>query len=351
MDADFDVDDSCADASSSLDPPEFAGSEPRAPSSRVDAGELPSLPEPFKHSGWKRYRQQIWRALNTADVGSSRLRAFSRCGAQVWILSHKTDPDRFKIVLGTCHDRFCQPCARMRAANIRANLEHYLTTEQLRFVTLTLAHADVPLDGQVARLYRAFKDLRATAWWRDRVDGGAAFLEVTRNAATGRWHPHFHVLVAGRYLPQHQLSQLWFEATGDSCVVDVRAVTDRSMVAKYVTKYVTKPLSSNVFSDLAVLVEVVQALEGRRMLVTFGAWRKWHLTASPSTDEWALYAHESQVWQRLNDGDEFARIIADAVLEFLYAEGDNDVTLRRPKRVERPPPPTEAQLYPVFGPP
>lgn len=338
-------------ASSSLDPPEFAVGGSRAPSSCVDAGELPTLPEPFKHSGWRRYRQRIWQALNEAGVRESRLKAFSRCGAQVWILAHKTEPDRYKIVLGTCHDRFCLPCARMRAANIRDNLQAALTTETLRFVTLTLAHTKAELAGQIARLYRAFRDLRATAWWQERVDGGAAFLEVTRNAATGMWHPHFHVLVAGRYLPQHQLSQLWFEATGDSCIVDVRAVRDRQEVAKYVTKYVTKPLSSNVFDDLAVLVEVVQALEGRRMLVTFGAWRKWHLTASPSTDEWTLYAHESQLWQRLNEGDPFARTLADAVLEFLYAEGDNDVHLQRPLVQTRPPPPTDPQLDLIYGPP
>jgi len=350
MDSEVRIERAASGRSSSLDLPEFTVDARVAASSDDDACDLPPLPEPFKHSGWKRYRRRIWEALNAAEASPSRLKAFSRCGAQVWVLSHKVDTDRFKIVLGTCHDRFCQPCARMRAANIRMNLDGALTNETLRFVTLTLAHADVPLAQQTARLYRAFKDLRATSWWKDRVDGGAAFLEVTRNAESGRWHPHFHILVAGRYLPQHQLSQLWLDATGDSCVVDVRAVRDREEIARYVTKYVTKPFSSNVFKDLATLTELVQALQGRRMLVTFGSWRKWHLTASPSADEWALYAHESVLWRRMNEGDAFARVVGDAVLEFLYAEGDNDVVLPRPIIELRRPPPTEAELFPLFGP-
>jgi hypothetical protein len=57
------------------------------------------------------------------------------------------------------------------------------------------------------------------------VAGGIAVEEVTRNARTGEWHPHLH-LVIDSALPeavlQGKLAELWAAVTGDSHIIDGR---------------------------------------------------------------------------------------------------------------------------------
>ena len=83
--------------------------------------------------------------------------------------------------------------------------------------------------------------MRKTLTWRDHVEGGIYSLEVTYDEVNRNWHPHLHVLTQGTFFDQKMLSTLWKTVTGDSPVVDIRAVKSKKHVAKYVSKYVTKP--------------------------------------------------------------------------------------------------------------
>ena len=54
---------------------------------------------------------------------------------------------------------------------------------------------------------------------------------------------HIHIVYEGDYLPQHELSEVWADITGDSYVVDIRGTPNgmsRDRAANYVTKYITK---------------------------------------------------------------------------------------------------------------
>ena len=310
--------------SASLDTLEIPVADSPATASSSHAPDDWTLPQPFKHRGWKPYRDRIYRTLIALDVSPARRRRFAGCGSSVWLLVNREDPALFKVVYSSCHDRFCLPCSRARATNIRNNLANYTQGLKLRFVTLTLAHTSQPLAVQLDRLVRAFKSLRGTPLWRQRVRGGVAFLEVKLSDRTGCWHPHFHVLIDSNFLPQSVLSALWLDVTGDSKIVDIRLVRGQEEVAQYVTKYVTKPLSGTVLRDAATTVEAVSALHNRRLFIAFGGWVKWKLTQNADPKTWDLFAHESELFQRSKDGDPFADAIIQHVLAFFYADGDSE---------------------------
>jgi hypothetical protein len=156
----------------------------------------------------------------------------------------------------------------------------------LRFVTLTLRHRRAPLADVLRRLRECFALLRRRKWWAERVRGGVAILEV-KLSKHGLWHPHLHIITEGKFLPQQELAAQWLAVTGDSSVVDVRAIdagpNGSHQISKYVTKYVTKPCCSGVESDPELLDEFVLAMKGQRQYDRFGTWRKVDLDAEDPT--------------------------------------------------------------------
>jgi hypothetical protein len=225
------------------------------------------------------------------------------------VLRNVNQPDLFKTVLERCHDRLCLPCAKERQAIIEANFTACLTDPPYRFLTLTLRHSNDPLLDQLNRLYRHFRALRRTPYWHDHVTGGAAFCEIKLARDAHSWHPHLHMLIAGVYMDQGDLSDLWHRVTGDSSIVDIRLVRDTRRAAHYVAKYSTKPLPASVIRDPAALAEALPAVAHRRLIVTFGDWRHIRTTAAPDDHTWQLYATESELRHRAYTDDPLARAV------------------------------------------
>ena len=103
-----------------------------------------------------------------------------------------------------CRNRFCPCCQWRRSVKLfRQNYECFEWIKAkypgCRFVFLTLTVRNVPIDSLASRLAdmsaawnrftqrRDFKCLGLLGWLR--------VLEVTRNAITGTYHPHFHVVL------------------------------------------------------------------------------------------------------------------------------------------------------------
>jgi hypothetical protein len=265
----------------------------------------------FRHSGWRTRRAAIKRALHDTNAGVSRIGSFSTCGSDYWILRNRHDPELFKISTAKCHDRLCTPCAVDRQATIRRNIAARILDQPHRFLTLTIRHASEPLENLVNRLMTAFRKLRQRQLWRDRVTGGASFLEITYNPETNQWNPHLHCILEGRYIPRPDLSQLWLAVTGDSQNVHINLIRTRRAAIDYVTKYATKPLPPTVFQRPAALREAVRALSRRRLVVTFGRWRNWRLLANPEDGDWEAFASVDALHIRAGDDDQLAsRILA-----------------------------------------
>jgi len=245
--------------------------------------------------------------LRSGIAGKNRLDSFLNCGSGAQLYFHKTEL-RHTIVANYCHDRFCWPCATARSRLIAKNLREHIKATQIRFITLTLRSSSQPVAAQIDRLYRSFKALRCDPWWKDHTAGGAAFLEVTLNDKTLKWHPHLHVVHQGQYLPQSVLSRKWLGVTGDSMIVDIGSHGSIDEILSYVTKYASKPLDNSVFHTMAHLSEMITSMGGRRMCLAFGSWQGLHLTKKTTffePEDWKYIArlqdvieaaHRNELW-------------------------------------------------------
>jgi hypothetical protein len=264
----------------------------------------------WRHSCWAARRERTLRVLIDAAVPAARLDRFTSCGSSAWILESVTRPGEFRLAVNRCRDRWCVPCQTDRRRTVCQNLARELRGRRLRLLTLTLRSTDAPLPDQLARLYRSFRLLRHTADFRRCVSGGLYFLELTLNTETRLWHPHLHILLEGSYLPQPLVKAHWLRITGDSSIVDIRAVRSSDQAASYVAKYAAKSVDARVVNDPPRFLECVRTLTGKRTFNTFGCWTDLRLSRSIADDDvWTPLAPLAHMIERARQGDPHARAI------------------------------------------
>lgn len=268
----------------------------------------------FRHSGWAARRSKIFDALQRLHRSSRSLESFANCGSSLYIEQCKTE-EGFRVMCDKCRHRCCVACGRERAAILVNNLTEQMKGKVCRFVTFGLRHSRTPLEDQLDRLYRCFNILRRRKFWVGCVAGGGAFLEVKISEKDGLWHPHLHLIVTGDFIDQRRLSEEWLAVTGDSSIVDVRLVRDGSDVARYVAKYVTKPLDSSVFDITDNLDEAIVALSGRRLCLTFGDWRGKQLTKVPKDGlTWESIGSATELVARLRSGERGVAVLMQRII-------------------------------------
>lgn len=288
-----------------------------------------NLASAFRHSGWARQRRLVYESLRRTGQAPSRVCNFSACGFGAYVVRSPEPPYRYKVAGSACHDRFCQPCGRERAARIAANVLDKIDGDRVRFVTLTVRNREGTLGAGLAALRDGFKLIRRSSFWRNHVRGGVAFLEVKYNEQNDRWHPHFHCLVQGKYLPQKVLSAEWQRCTRDSPVVDVRLASGAECVTKYVTKYASKPLNTTFSRSSRHLDEAVKCLYGVRLATTFGSWRGVALIGDPDPEGWTPIGSLDTWLQRAAEGD---------VEALAVVTGLGERAARVVRSIARPPP-------------
>lgn len=211
-----------------------------------------------------------------------RNRVYGCCRTPVLYLDDNGMP---LAVWGYCRDRLCSTCQAQRARHValraRAIIEAYNAP---RFLTLTIAADGRGLKDRLDHLVRSFRQFRRTRSFREHVLGGLATLEVTYNDRTGNWHAHIHAVIDGEFWDQAGISDTWLSATGDSKVVDIRAVHDRSEIARYLAKYVAKAADVEYWPDAAIR-EYAIAMSGRRLLLTFGKSHARQLDIAPESEK------------------------------------------------------------------
>lgn len=245
---------------------------------------------------WAARHDLILAAMVNADASLSRIAAFDRCGDRFWLLQSNTDPDTYRAVPNFCHDRFCEPCAIARSRTIATNVARLLPDRPLRLLTLTIRSTPDPLATCIDRLLKSFRRLRSRVFWKDRVTGGASFLEFTRNLATGYWHPHLHILLDSVFIPVAALRDQWLQVTGDSYVLDISLIRSKRQATAYIAKYATKCLTPDLVANPEVLVEVIKDLSGRKLVQAFGAWSRWKLLSRDTDTGWHLFASDTEIW-------------------------------------------------------
>jgi hypothetical protein len=207
------------------------------------------------YTGRERERNAAWRVHVCCQTG---------------LISRDTDTGKVRLVLSRCKSRLCPFCSRARARHVADQLHGIITTfARPSHLTLTVRSVDRPLKDQLRFLRRSFAALRQRPEWRARVKGGVYAIELTRNSATGLWHPHLHVLIDNKYFPQRLLTRLWSDVLGDAGRVDIRQVASRAKACREVSKYVGQLPSIADWPDTAVL-QYAEAVHGMRMLQGFG---------------------------------------------------------------------------------
>lgn len=239
---------------------------------------------------------------------------FANCGLSAFVEQSDTDPPEYRVSAEYCRDRWCRPCQRERGRIIAANIVEHLNGAQCRLVTLTIRTRELTLSEAVLKLYTSFAKLRLTTFWRSRVTGGCVVCEIKRTRDGLRWHPHLHLLVQGKYLPQSWLASHWHKITGDSYIVDVRMCTGSTDAARYVTKYLSKPVPSSIVRRQEHLREAIKSLQGRRMVATFGDWRGLKLAKVESQGSWTrLCSYRELIDKARNHDPSSERILRQLV--------------------------------------
>jgi len=306
----------------------------------IDPPPITTEEEIFRHRGWSTRRALVLKSLVGAHQNAKQIEAFRNCGADC-VVEVNQDTKKLRVRANYCHCRHCEPCMRSKgrkmAINIRAAIEKRKNA-RFRFVTLTLRHSDQPLADQISRLYRAFAKLRKWDGWKNSQTGGCCTLEVKRAKPRGadvdapaKWHPHLHVIVEGNWLNQAELSAAWHHATGDSFMVDVRQLDSAKDAAFYVSKYVTKGTSPEVWQDDDAAQEWITAIRGRRLALTFGTWRGVRLMANPeSNGTWRVIDRLDKIISDARDCHPYAIALMMQLKNPEFTHDEDGQPLRRP---------------------
>jgi hypothetical protein len=253
------------------------------------------------------------------------LRRFRECGTHAHVVQSVENPGVYRIAYHHCHSRWCLPCGNARSRVIAGNLGTWLQGKTARFLTLTLRADDSPLADKIALLDKAWTALKRSDLWQRTQTGGVAFLEVKIGENSGLWHPHLHIMTAGKYIDQGLVKDLWCEFTGGSDIVHIEAVRVPARAVSYAAKYASKPLDPSVFSRTELLREAMFALHGVRTVRTFGDCKGLQMTAALDPQAWEYVAPLTELVKRATDGDDRAMAILEAVLPddlaYLLTEG------------------------------
>jgi len=153
-------------------------------------------------------------------------------------------------------------------------------------VTLTIRSDDESLADLVQHLYASFQRLQRSEFWKNTITGGVAFLETKYSHRKKRWHPHLHLIVQGKFVPQRKLSEVWETVSGGSRIVDVRLIRSATEAINYVTKYATKPALTTIKDHQELLIEAILALHGKRMMIRFGTFREIDVSRKASIQDY-----------------------------------------------------------------
>ena len=182
------------------------------------------------------------------------------------------DPGRVRRWIMRCKHRLCPFCGRKRTADLVE-----WTTDLIRQMhfpkhfTLTYRSNDLPLDRQIDQLRAAWKMLRNSPVWKAHVSGGVYTLESTRNADTGRWHPHVHIIADSVFFLHRKLKAAWRHCMTGGLNVWITPVRNPRKGAAELCSYVGKAPSFRDYTPEAIQ-DYAAADKGRRRVSTFGSF-------------------------------------------------------------------------------
>lgn len=215
-----------------------------------------------------------------------------------------------RVASNNCRLRWCPICSRGLSVMREATVTEWLNEQPfVRFLTLTVKHTDDDLSAQITRLYLWFRKLRMTSFFKGYCTGGIWFFQIKRSHITQEWHPHLHCVITGSRIPHAELCDKWLEITGTSTVVDIRGISDKNEVGKYIARYSSRPACLCQYTEID-RNEIINALHGKRLCGTWGTGRSCSLSRMTTIDtsRWRNVGKFSTVVKH-TDLHQFAKII------------------------------------------
>jgi hypothetical protein len=182
----------------------------------------------------------------------------------------------------SCSVRLCPHCSHRKVKKVGAKVQAFTVGKQnLKYLVLSERNSR-NLEEGIRSLYAAWDRLRRSVFWKTRVLGSIAVLEVTWSKKRRDWHPHLNVLFEGEYIPVEALNQRWVKATeGNGGIVFIQKANEGTVfeLIKYTLKVAEyKDLADGrvlelLFDDPRVLDEFLSAVYGLRVIRTYGGFR------------------------------------------------------------------------------
>jgi hypothetical protein len=192
------------------------------------------------------------------------------CRHFAWFTRH-AGTGQVKVVANACHLRWCPVCAATKRMMIKSAVSKWLkTVKRPKFMTFTIKHSTEELPDQIKRLYKAYRLFRQHKLLKKKQRGGVWFFQLKRSEKSGEWHPHLHVVVDMDYINKVEIQDEWLMVTGDSFVVDIRAIKNPGKVVDYVARYCATPCNLAVFTERDQDT-INNTLHSRRLCGRFGS--------------------------------------------------------------------------------
>ena len=199
-----------------------------------------------------------------------------------------------------CKARLCPMCAWRRSLKIYGQLSQIM--EQVRkmgdfdflLLTLTVQNCgECELSETISAMIKAYDKLFKRSIVKKVFVGAYRALEVTHNAETDSFHPHFHIILAVHkyyftsrdYIKTEDISALWRDSMGldYNPVVDIRKIkADSSKGIEHAVaetaKYTVKDSDYIIAEDTNLMDKIIfvldEALSGRRLISYRGIFKQ-----------------------------------------------------------------------------
>lgn len=191
-----------------------------------------------------------------------------------------------------CGDRWCPVCIWRKSLASSAEM-YNLNTEIIsetdteycyRMVTLTVPNiSKEELSATIEKMGTAWGKIIRRKTFKDSIKGWVKVLDITYNAETDTYHPHYHVATChvasyghnqGHYITHNTWLQWWREAMEDPTITQVH--DGRWDSPAHAVGYAMIPANDD--SDELLTEEImsvlVPALKGKRRIVPGGIYRK-----------------------------------------------------------------------------
>lgn len=305
----------------------------------------------LKHESEIRKIREIFVILEQSEA-SPIIERLDTCCTGAWFERHK-ETHKVRIRSKRCFIRWCPLCGNARQIYIANSVKAWLEKQKRpRLLTMTIRHQDTDLAQQIDHLYLSFQKLRKRKIFKSNVSGMIWFFQIKRSKLDGKWHPHIHAMIAGKYIPQDKLVTAWKAVTGDSEIIHIKAVDNTQRSSDHIARYAVNPADLDKL-ELIDACEVVSALKGKRILGATGSARAISFKPESAGDSklWVPIGSFLYVKQLLeHDGKAFA--IMNAYLLDAPLEDGNSLRDLEKKMFEeyieheRPPPKINTKFFP-----